>query len=184
MSDVRGAAAAVGRVVPYALVFGVAAFLLYRANHFEFTAAADQIGPDSWPKLILFMIMATSAFEGVRRLLTARSIRSGPAAVPIVESPFEREPADMRIVLTCVAASLVYLALFEIVGFFFDTLVFVMALIWIGRFRRFWTALAISAATTLLFMLVFMRVIFVALPIGIGPFEWLSTSLMRLLGVH
>jgi putative tricarboxylic transport membrane protein len=83
-----------------------------------------------------------------------------------------------------VAASLVYLALFEIVGFFVDTLVFVMALIWIGRFRRFWTALAISAVTTLLFMLVFMRVIFVALPIGIGPFEWLSTSLIRLLGVH
>jgi hypothetical protein len=24
----------------------------------------------------------------------------------------------------------------------------------------------------------------VALPIGTGPFEWLSTSLMRLLGVH
>ena len=103
MSDVRGAATAAGRVIPYALVFGVAAFLLYRANHFEFTAAADQIGPDNWPKLILFMIMATSAFEGVRRLLTARNIRSGPAAVPIVESPFEREHADMRIVLTCVA---------------------------------------------------------------------------------
>jgi hypothetical protein len=38
--------------------------------------------------------------------------------------------------------------------------------------------------TTLLFMLVFLRVIYVALPIGTGPFEWLSTSLMRLLGVH
>jgi len=83
-----------------------------------------------------------------------------------------------------VAASLIYLALFEIVGFFVDTLVFVMALIWIGRFRHFWAALAISTVTTLLFMLVFMRVIFVALPLGIGPFEWLSTSLMRLLGVH
>jgi putative tricarboxylic transport membrane protein len=184
VSDVRGVAMGVERVVPYALVFAVAAFLLYRAEHFEFTAAADQIGPDSWPKLILYMIMATSAFEGVRRLLTARSTPSGPAVVPIVESPFEREHADMRVVLACVAASLVYLALFEVVGFFFDTLVFVMALIWIGRFRRFWIALAISVVTTLLFMLVFMRVIFVALPIGIGPFEWLSTSLMRLLGVH
>jgi putative tricarboxylic transport membrane protein len=184
VSDVRGAATGIERVVPYALVFAVAAFLLYRAEHFEFTAAADQIGPDSWPKLILYMIMATSAFEGVRRLLTARSVQSGPVVAPIVESPFEREHADMRVVLACVAASLVYLALFEVVGFFFDTLVFVMALIWIGRFRRFWTALAISGVTTLLFMLVFMRVIFVALPIGIGPFEWLSTSLMRLLGVH
>jgi putative tricarboxylic transport membrane protein len=184
MSDVRGAATGAERVVPYALVFCGAAFLLYSAENFEFTAAADQIGPDSWPKLVLYMIMATSAFEGVRRLLTARSIRSGPSIVPIIESPFEREPADMRIVFTCVVASLVYLALFEIVGFFVDTLVFVLALIWIGRFRRFWTALAISTVTTLLFMLVFLRVIFVALPIGIGPFEWLSTSLMRLLGVH
>ena len=153
-------------------------------EHFEFTASIDQVGPDSWPKLILYMIMATSAFEGIRRLLTARSAQPGPAIVPVTKSPFERERADMRVVLTCVAASLVYLALFEIVGFFVDTLFFVMALIWIGRFRRFWTALAISTVTTLLFMLVFMRVIFVALPIGVGPFEWLSTSLMRLLGVH
>jgi putative tricarboxylic transport membrane protein len=184
MSEVRGTATGVERVVPYALVFAVAAFLLYRAGHFEFTAAADQIGPDSWPKLILYMIMATSAFEGIRRLVTGRSGQSGPSVVPVTESPFERERADMRVVLTAVAASLVYLALFEIVGFFCDTVVFILALVWIGRFRRFWTALAISIVATLLFMLVFMRVIFVALPLGIGPFEWLSTSLMRLLGVH
>ena len=184
MSEVRGAATGIERVLPYALVFGVAAFLLYRAEHFEFTAPADQVGPDSWPKLILYMIMATSAFEGVRRLVTAGRPRSGSAVVPTVESPFEREPADMRVVLICVAASVVYLALFEIVGFFLDTVVFVLCLIWIGGFRRFWTALAISIVTTLLFMLVFLRVIYVALPIGTGPFEWLSTSLMRLLGVH
>jgi putative tricarboxylic transport membrane protein len=182
MSDVRGSGAE--RVAPYALVFGVAAFLLYRAEHFEFVASADRIGPDSWPKLVLYMIMATSAFEGARRLLTARGAGFASSVVPVTESPFERERADMRIVLTCVAASLVYLTLFEIVGFFVDTLFFVLALIWIGRFRHFWTALAISTLTTLLFMLVFMRVIFVALPIGIGPFEWLSTGLMRLLGVH
>ncbi len=184
MSDVRGAATGADRVLPYALVFGVAAFLLYRAQHFEFTAAADQIGPDSWPKLILYMIMATSAFEGIRRLLTGRSGRPGLPVAPVTESPFERERADMRVVFTAVAASLIYLALFEIVGFFCDTVVFVLALIWIGRFRRFRIALTISIVTTLLFMLVFMRVIFVALPLGIGPFEWLSTSLMRLLGVH
>jgi putative tricarboxylic transport membrane protein len=174
MSEVRGTATGIERVLPYALVFGVAAFLLYRAQHFEFTAPVDQVGPDSWPKLILYMIMATSAFEGARRLLTASRTRSGSAVVPTVESPFEREPADMRVVLTCVAASVVYLALFEIVGFFLDTVVFVLSLI----------ALAISIVTTLLFMLVFLRVIYVALPIGTGPFEWLSTSLMRLLGVH
>jgi putative tricarboxylic transport membrane protein len=184
MSEVRGAATGAERVVPYALVFCVAAFLLYRAEHFEFTATADQVGPDSWPKLVLYMIMATSAFEGIRRLLTIRSVQPEPRAAPLVDAPFERERPDMRIVFTAVAASIVYLALFEIVGFFVDTVVFVFVLIWIGRFRRFWTALAISLVTTLLFMLVFLRVIFVALPIGIGPFEWLSTSLMRLIGVH
>ena len=98
MSEVRGAATGVGRVLPYAMVFGVAAFLLYRAQHFEFSAPVDQVGPDSWPKLILYMIMATSAFEGARRLLSARGARSGSAVVPTIESPFEREPADMRVV--------------------------------------------------------------------------------------
>jgi putative tricarboxylic transport membrane protein len=184
MSEVRGAATGAERVLPYALVFCLAGFLLYRAENFDFTARADQTGPDSWPKLILYMLMATSAFEFVRRLLAARRQSPAPITAPAVAMPFEREPADMRIVFTCVAAALVYLLLFEIVGFFCDTLVFVLALSWIGGFRRFWTALAISVTTTLLFMLVFLRVIFVALPIGIGPFEKLSTGLMRLLGVH
>jgi putative tricarboxylic transport membrane protein len=184
MSEVRGAATGAERVLPYALVFCLAGFLLYRAENFDFTARADQTGPDSWPKLILYMLMATSAFEFVRRLLAARRQSPAPITAPAVAMPFEREPSDMRIVFTCVAASLVYLLLFEIVGFFCDTLVFVLALSWIGGFRRFWTALAISVTTTLLFMLVFLRVIFVALPIGIGPFEQLSTGLMRLLGVH
>lgn len=184
MSNDRGAATEAVPALPYAMVFGVAAFLLYRAENFEFTAPANQVGPDSWPKIILYMIMATSAFEGFRRLLTARRKVSAVVAAAPVASPFERDPADMRVVFTCVAASLAYLALFEIVGFFCDTLVFVLALMWIGGFRRIWTALALSLVTTLLFMLVFLRIIFVALPIGIGPFEWLSTSLMRLLGVH
>ena len=184
MSEVSGAATGLERVVPYAMVFGVATFLLYRAEHFDFTAPVEQVGPDSWPKLILYMIMATSAFEAFRRLLSARRNRSTAPVVPVVESPFEREPADLRVVFTSVAASVIYLALFEIVGFFSGTIVFVFALMWIGGFRRLWTALAVSLATTLLFMLIFQRVIYVALPIGIGPFEWLSTSLMRLLGIH
>ena len=184
MSEVAGGATRTERVLPYAMVFCVAGFLLYRAENFDFTAQADQTGPDSWPKLILYMLMATSAFEFVRRLLTARRQNPAPVTAPAVVTPFEREPADMRIVFTCVAASVVYLLLFEIVGFFCDTVVFVFALSWIGGFRRFWAALAISLTTTLLFMLVFLRVIFVALPIGIGPFETLSTGLMRLLGVH
>ena len=94
MTEDRGAATGVERVLPDAMVFGVAAFLLYRAQHFDFTSTVDQVGPDSWPKLILYMIMATSAFEGIRRLLSARSTRSGSAVVPSVESPFEREPGS------------------------------------------------------------------------------------------
>ncbi len=184
MSEAR--VSGVERVVPYAIVFCGAAFLVYRAQHFEFTATEDQIGPDSWPKLILYMIMATSAFEGARRLLLAWNGDLMRLLAPAMTESLtmEREPADIRIVFSCVAASIIYLALFETVGFFIDTLAFIFALVWIGRFRSFWIATAVSGTATIVFMLIFMRVIFVALPIGEGPFQTISLAVMRLIGVH
>jgi putative tricarboxylic transport membrane protein len=57
-------------------------------------------------------------------------------------------------------------------------------LIRIGGFKRPAITLAIGFTGALLFMVLFMRLIFVALPIGTGPFATLSIAVMRILGVH
>jgi putative tricarboxylic transport membrane protein len=83
-------------------------------------------------------------------------------------------------IILCVA----YVALFAALGFFVDTFLFLLAFILVGRYRRPGIALAVSGAGTLVFMFVFMKIVYVSLPIGAPPFSEVSILLMRLMGIR
>jgi putative tricarboxylic transport membrane protein len=169
------------RLAPYIAVICGALFLYYRATQFDYVATAGQIGPDAWPKLILILITATAAFEIVRRLLRPAGAQT---QAETVQDEFEMPHGSVRIVVGCIAATVAYLLALEITGFFVSTVVYMSVLIRIGGFRRTGITLLIGFSGALLFMVLFMRLIFVALPIGTGPFATLSVAIMRLIGVH
>ncbi|MDB5364568.1 MAG: hypothetical protein JWM77_495 [Rhodospirillales bacterium] len=178
----------VRQVAPYAVILVVALALLQRTVTIAAAAGGQgAIGPALWPRLILWLLIATCAYEGLRRGWVA--LRGAPAA-RIVAAPepqqdaMETHESDPRVVALCVAATVLYVAGLETVGFFLDTIWFVATLMWAGRFRRPVALAAISFGATMFFMIVFMRVIFVSLPIGTGPFASVSTAIMRLIGVH
>ena len=54
----------------------------------------------------------------------------------------------------------------------------------LGGTRRPGLVLAVSTAITLFFCFVFMKVIFVALPVGQEPFSKVSFCLMSMLGIR
>jgi putative tricarboxylic transport membrane protein len=55
---------------------------------------------------------------------------------------------------------------------------------WLGGFRRLAYVAVLAVLLTLFFSFVFMKVIFVALPLGQGPFEKISLFVMSLVGVR
>jgi hypothetical protein len=69
------------------------------------------------------------------------------------------------------------------IGFFTATAIFLAAFPWIGGLRRPVLAVSISLAGTITLALVFLKVAYISLPLGEGPFRALSLGLMRLLGV-
>jgi putative tricarboxylic transport membrane protein len=54
---------------------------------------------------------------------------------------------------------------------------------WIGRYRRIGVVLATSAIGALAFMFMFMKVVYVSLPLGVEPFAQVSFALMRIMGI-
>jgi putative tricarboxylic transport membrane protein len=54
----------------------------------------------------------------------------------------------------------------------------------VGHYRR-WRVIGIaSVAGSLAFVFVFMKIVYVSLPLGVGPFRHVSTGIMAALGIH
>ncbi len=170
--------------LPYVVVLAVGVFLYYRADHFEFEQASGRIGPGAWPKLVLLLMLVTALWGIVAALRGGRSATeqdADAAAAEEIVRPPEVHPFRVWI---AVAATLIYLLLLPIIGFFLATIVFSCSLMLLGQFRRPFPVALLSLGVGLFFMFMFMRVVYVALPLGVAPFNQVSYALMAAMGVH
>jgi len=71
-----------------------------------------------------------------------------------------------------------------VLGFFLATAIYLAAFMLVGRYRRYGVIAVTSVVGSLVFVFVFMKIVYVSLPLGIGPFQSVSTALMALLGIH
>ena len=170
--------------LPYLVVLAAGAFLYGSAANFEFEEASGRIGPGAWPKLVLVLMLAAALWGAV-----SSAVQGGKSAEPESETdgtaalirPPEIYPA---MVWLTVGATVVYLLVMPVAGFFPATTVYSFVLIYFGHYRRLLQVASLSVAMALGFMFVFMRVVYVALPPGIAPFDSLSYALMAAMGVH
>ena len=180
------------RTVPYLIVFAATGILFVFANRITFIAPGGRIGPDVWPKAILALAMLTCIFEIVKVLFfggvgeqvsgVLESIIEEAPAAEIVDSP--PEPRYPHLIVAGIVLTVAYVVLIERLGFFLCTFAYLAAFAWIGRYRRPLVVLASSLAGSLLFMFVFMKVVYVSLPLGQEPFSQVTFLLMRLMGIR
>lgn len=178
-----------GRAAPYAVLLGAAAYLFHRAGSFEFAAPAGRIGPDAWPKIVLALLAAVCLYEIGRSLLG----NAAGAASGLLQSLMARAADDADgvhigerspgLLLGGIAVTIAYVLLVDVIGFFVATALFLAAFIRVGRYRRYGVIAVASVAGSLAFVFVFMRIVYISLPPGVGPFRELSFGLLALLGV-
>ncbi len=167
--------------LPYLAVFAVGAFLYYSAENFEFEEASGRIGPGAWPKLILILLLAAALWGVASSALKSRQQSPDQDETAILIRPPEIYPSLVWIAVT---ATVGYLLVMPFIGFFLATIVYSFALIYLGHYRRLTIVALISVAIALAFTFMFMRVVYVALPTGIAPFDSVSYALMAAMGVH
>jgi len=179
-------------MLPYVLA-GVAGMLLfYTATQIEFHRRTGVLGPDFWPKLILMLLIVVCVYEIVRIAL-AKNLDDGTAGIleevargvettpgPDI-SPPQSQPL---LVLTGMAATLAYVALVATTGFFLTTAVYIAAFLLIGGYRKTKIIVAMSVGGALVLMFIFMKLVYVSLPIGSGLFGQLTILLMKLMGIR
>lgn len=181
------------RLAPYALAGSVGLFLFYIATQFEFHHRTGTLGPDFWPKLILALLIIVCAGE-IARILFANNpdadignvleeITLSADTGPELELPEPAARNPWRL-LAGMAATLGYVALVATTGFFLTTAAYLAAFLVIGGYRQRNRIILLSVGGALLLMFIFMKLVYVSLPLGSGPFAELTFLLMRLMGIR
>jgi len=180
------------RITPYVIVLAIAGSLYFFATQIDFVAPGGRIGPDFWPKTILILTMAACAYEIIKNLFFTKASHELPGVLKsiIEEAPAEaatvpqqQEKTYPHLLLTGMAMTVAYVALIETLGFFLCTFLYLAGFMLVGRYRRIGVALATSLIGSLVFMFVFMKIVYVSLPLGHEPFSQVSFLLMRLMGI-
>ena len=167
--------------LPYMVVLAVGIFLYYEADRFDFEQVPGRIGPDAWPKIVIALMLITALWGIVTVLRGGKAVTQEDAGNDELVRPPEIHPFRVWI---AVGATIVYLLLLPVLGFFLATVVYAGVLMFLGGFSRPLPITLLSLATGFFFMFMFMRVVYVALPLGIAPFKEISYALMAVMGVH
>jgi putative tricarboxylic transport membrane protein len=176
------------RVVPYAIILAAAGWLILLTGKFDYDKSAGSLGPDAWPRLILWFTIGLCVFQITRLALFGDPEESVPIGLEAPGAEDDIPPAEaMGTNYMQAAAALASIALYLLAlpyaGFFLSTLVFLTVFVAIAGYRRPLVILPVAAVLAAGFMFLFMRVIYVSLPIGIEPFSRISLLMMKLLGV-
>jgi putative tricarboxylic transport membrane protein len=179
------------KIVPYVIVLAIVSYLYFLAARIDFVAPGGRIGPDFWPKVILALAMVTCAYEIVKNLFFGKAEREmeGVLATVVKRAPVElptealEDKTYPHLLWIGIAMTVAYAVLIEKLGFFLCTIIYLAAFMWIGRYRRLGVILITSLVGSLAFMFMFMKIVYVSLPLGVDPFSQVSFLLMRLMGI-
>ena len=183
------------RALPYFVVLSVVCGLYVLAGRIEFVAPGGRIGPNFWPKAILLLAMATCVYAIAKTLFLDRGDREveGVLGSVLKEVPAQDEatltadapePRYPLLLWSGIALTVLYLFAVEKLGFFLTTVLYLGIFMWIGRYRRVGVIVATSLLGSLFFVFMFMKVVYVSLPLGQGPFAEVSYLLMKLLAIR
>ena len=173
-------------VAPYVVILAISVCLYYQALQIP-SAGPDRLGADVWPKTILLFAVLTCLWEIVRLLWLANhnsANHDGDGSLIPQQKPVE-ETAEVGPLVPWVGIGLTaaYVFSFPWLGYLLATFLYVTTFAYFGNYRKLLAAACVGIAASLAFMFLFMRIVYVSLPIGVEPFAQLSTLLMTAMGI-
>jgi putative tricarboxylic transport membrane protein len=180
------------RAAPYLLICTVAGYLSYVASEITYSARAGTLGPDFWPRLVLGLTIVCTLYGALKALFGRGTddvnssvlpsiVADPPAATSEATAPQAHRFWRIAGGITLTAA---YVALLQQLGFFVATVPYVAAFLVLGGYRRWRVIVATSVVGTLAMLFLFMKVVYVSLPLGEGVFQQVSLALMQILGIR
>jgi hypothetical protein len=171
------------RIVPYVIILLVSLYFYYLAGQFRFSAKPGNLGPDFWPKLLLGLTMVACLYEIIK---TAFFLQMAPAKETVEEQSAKAESKKKKypeLLVIGVAMTVAYAYFVTTLGFILCTFIYFVLFMIVGRYRKLWAILANSVAGTLVLVVIFMKIVYVSLPLGQEPFSGATFFVLRMLGI-
>lgn len=170
------------QVLPHGVMLVVSVLLYWAATRID-ASTGGRISPAAWPKAIIVFMGLLCAYEIVKRMVmrstfTATGLVDGMQEV--VAAPTTHNP---RMLFAGIALIAAYVVAVPWLGFFAGTALFLGVFPWIGGLRRPVLSAILGLAGSFVLIVVFMRIAYISLPLGVGPFRAVSLALMRAIGV-
>lgn len=180
---------------PWAAMLVVALYLFEAAGHFAYAHRPGELGPDVWPRAVLVLLIVVCGVQLVAGLLPLRRVESGAddgdeTIAPIAVTEDEGGAAEASaprypwLLYSGIALTILYVLGMGILGFFLATVLYLALFMLAGRYRRYGVIAATSTIGSLAFVYVFMKIVYVSLPLGTGPFQQLSVAVLAAMGVR
>jgi hypothetical protein len=175
-------------LLPYAALLLGAAFLYSNAGSFAASGRPGQLGPDFWPRAVLALLMLVCALEIVRRaVFEPAEANAAEADAQAIAGPTTHHEEPVRypwLLAAGIGLTILYVPGMEILGFFLSTALYLAAFMVAGRYRRGTVIAVTSLLGSLAFLFVFMKIVYVSLPLGVGPFRHVSAWILAALGIR
>ncbi len=173
-------------LLPYVALLLGAAYLCRAAGHFAYAARPDELGPDFWPRAVLVLLMGVCAYELVLRLVFVREPQASRAqdSSDGIEAQLEQDRRYPHLLMAGIGLTVLYVLGLETAGFFIATALYLSLFMLLGRYRRFGVIATTSVLGSLAFVFVFMKIVYVSLPLGVGPFKQISIWILAALGIR
>jgi putative tricarboxylic transport membrane protein len=175
-------------LAPYVALCAAAAYLYRDAGAFAAAARPGQLGPDFWPRAVLVLLIVVCVCEIVRRTLFDRAAHDASSVAMQASGDDDAQAASEDRFPWCLAGgiglTIAYVLALDWLGFFVATALYLALFMVVGRYRRARVIVSASVLGSLAFVYVFMKIVYVSLPLGRGPFKALSVWLLALLGVR
>jgi putative tricarboxylic transport membrane protein len=172
--------AVLSELVPEVVLLIGAGYFFYLAGNFGGQTDPGQLGPGFWPR----MAATGLAIALVARIFQIVRARNRPIVKVRSEFPEDDDvEVDWPRLGTAIALVVGYVLATMFIGYLFATAAFLTAFIWLGGQRRWYVPL-IGIAGALVSAIIFIGVVYVALPTGVGVFDTLTVAIYELLGIQ
>ena len=170
------------QVLPHGVMLLAAVFLYWAATLID-VDTGGRIGPAVWPKTIIVIMGLLCAYEVAKRLVSDAPGEVRAMGIPESEGSGTKQVREHpRKLYGGIALIAAYVVAVPWLGFFVTTALFLAAFPWVAGLRRPVLSAVLGLAGSLALVVVFMRIAYISLPFGEGPFRTLSLALLRAIG--
>ena len=171
-------------ILPEVVVLGLCVPLWAATS--EWTSTVGGPGPAFYPRLLIALLALAMVVRVVQEVINIRRgviEENGEAGL---EEGVEIDTSllDMRRVAVAIALSVVYVVATLFIGWTLATFALVIAFLWLAGKRNLLITVPLALTFSLGMSYIFVKIVYISLPTGVGAFDQFTVLLFELLGVY